>query len=80
MREPPRRLSMSALRAHSRRVGAASRLRGAWERVTVYLPVMLMALMALGTYWLARNTPALGIPEAQRPATHDPDYFMRGFR
>jgi lipopolysaccharide export system protein LptC len=79
MREPPRRLSMRALRAHSRRAGTASRLRGAWERVTVYLPVMLMALMALGTYWLARNTPALGIPEAQRPATHDPDYFMRGF-
>lgn len=54
-------------------------LRAAWERLTVYLPIMLMGLMAMGTYWLARNTPTLGVPEAQRPATHDPDYFMRGF-
>jgi lipopolysaccharide export system protein LptC len=54
-------------------------LRAAWERLTIYLPIMLMALMAMGTYWLARNTPTLGVPEAQRPATHDPDYFMRGF-
>ena len=54
-------------------------LRAAWERLSVYLPIMLMALMAMGTYWLARNTPALGVIEAQRPATHDPDYSMRGF-
>ncbi|MEO5669634.1 MAG: LPS export ABC transporter periplasmic protein LptC [Ramlibacter sp.] len=40
---------------------------------------MLMGLMALGTYWLARNTPALAPVEAQRAATHDPDYFMRRF-
>jgi len=54
-------------------------VRAAWERLSVYLPIMLMGLMAMGTYWLARNTPTLGVPEAQRPATHDPDYFMRGF-
>lgn len=51
-----------------------------WDRVAIYLPVMLMGLLALGTYWLARNTPAiLGAPEAERPLTHDPDYFMRNF-
>jgi len=54
-------------------------VRGAWERLAVYLPIILMGLMALGTYWLARNTPTLGTPEAQRAASHDPDYSMRRF-
>ncbi|MBK0391337.1 LPS export ABC transporter periplasmic protein LptC [Ramlibacter algicola] len=40
-----------------------------------------MGLLALGTYWLARNTPTfLGGSDTQRPVTHDPDYFMRGFQ
>jgi lipopolysaccharide export system protein LptC len=70
---------MSATQARSARVGIGALLRAAWERATVYLPIILMALMALGTYWLARNTPALGVAEPPRPVTHDPDYFMRGF-
>lgn len=51
----------------------------AWDRLSIYLPVILMAFMALGTYWLARNTPSFMAPGVQRPATHEPDYFMRGF-
>ena len=51
----------------------------AWDRVSTYLPVILMGLMALGTYWLARNTPSFAAPGAQRTLTHEPDYFMRGF-
>jgi lipopolysaccharide export system protein LptC len=54
-------------------------VRAAWDRTSVYLPVILMGLMALGTYWLARNTPPLAPAEAERPATHEPDYFMRRF-
>jgi lipopolysaccharide export system protein LptC len=54
--------------------------RRAWDRVAIYLPVILMGLMALGTYWLARNTPNfLGGADTQRRVTHEPDYFMRGF-
>jgi lipopolysaccharide export system protein LptC len=57
-------------------------LRGfgrAWDRITIYLPVILMGVLALGTYWLARSTP--GLPQALgiRAPTHDPDYFLRGF-
>nr|WP_275403467.1 LPS export ABC transporter periplasmic protein LptC [Ramlibacter algicola] len=49
--------------------------------MAIYLPVILMGLLALGTYWLARNTPTfLGGSDTQRPVTHDPDYFMRGFQ
>lgn len=55
-------------------------LRASWDRAATYLPVMLMGVMALGTYWLASNTPALlGAAETQRAPTHDPDYFMRNF-
>ncbi len=53
--------------------------RGAWDQVSIYLPIILMGLMALGTYWLARNTPVFSLPDAQRPARHEPDYYMRGF-
>lgn len=53
--------------------------RGAWDQVSIYLPIILMGLMALGTYWLARNTPVFGLPEVARPARHDPDYYMRDF-
>ena len=53
--------------------------RGAWNQVSIYLPIILMGLMALGTYWLARNTPMFSLPESARPARHEPDYYMRGF-
>ena len=59
--------------------GAWSLMRGGWERISIYLPIILMALMALGTYWLARNTPVVSLPDAARPARHDPDYYMRNF-
>lgn len=56
-----------------------SAVRGAWDRISVYLPIILMGLIALGTYWLARNTPTLGVIEAPAAPTHDPDTVMRGF-
>lgn len=63
------------------RVRAAWRwTRTTWDRAAMYLPVILMGVMALGTYWLARNTPAfMGGSESRRAPTHDPDYFMRDF-
>lgn len=54
-------------------------LRDGWERLSIYLPVLLMALLALGTYWLVRNAPTMVVPEGARPVRHDPDYFMRDF-
>lgn len=54
-------------------------VRAAWERLSLYLPVILMGVLALGTYWLVRSTPLLLLPEQEAPARHDPDYFMRKF-
>ena len=65
--------------ASVRKAQAWMLMRGGFDRASVYLPIILMGVLALGTYWLARNTPALGGPESQRAATHDPDYFMRRF-
>jgi len=53
--------------------------RAVWERASIYLPVILMGVLALGTYWLVRSTPALPAPEVQGLARHEPDYFMRQF-
>jgi len=54
-------------------------LRTGWERLSLYLPVVLMGLMALGTYWLVRSTPQLTAPESQAPVRHEADAFMRKF-
>lgn len=53
-------------------------MRAAWERLSLYLPVILMGVLALGTYWLVRSTPLLP-PEPTSPVQHEPDYFMRKF-
>ena len=50
-----------------------------WDRLSIYLPVMLMGLLALGTYWLVRITPAVSAPEPEQQVRHEPDYFMRTF-
>ncbi|MEO8119170.1 MAG: LPS export ABC transporter periplasmic protein LptC [Rhodoferax sp.] len=54
-------------------------VRVVWERLSLYLPIILMAMLALGTYWLVRSTPMLMQPEKEAPARHEPDYFMRNF-
>ena len=50
-----------------------------WDRASIYLPLLLMAVLALGTYWLVRNTPVFSASDVTREATHDADYFMRRF-
>jgi lipopolysaccharide export system protein LptC len=59
-----------------RMLNKASRV---WERTAIYIPVLLMGLLALGTYWLVRNTPASLLPESRRAVTAEPDYYMRKF-
>jgi lipopolysaccharide export system protein LptC len=50
---------------------------GLWERLSLYLPLAMMGFLAVGTYWLVRNTPAAYEAEAARPVNHEIDYFMR---
>ena len=50
-----------------------------WDRLSLYLPIGLMGLVALGTYWLVQRTPVNRVPTAATVARHEPDYFMKGF-
>jgi lipopolysaccharide export system protein LptC len=47
--------------------------------VLAYLPLILMALLALATWWLVRNTPRPDEPGTPAAVRHEPDYTMQGF-
>jgi lipopolysaccharide export system protein LptC len=57
-------------------MNALQRVLGA---LTVYLPVGVLALLALGSYFLARNTPGTWVAPTVAAPRHVPDYFMRDF-
>lgn len=63
---------------------AASRPPSPWhqrvrELLATYLPLLLMLTLALGTWWLVRNTPkADAVPDAAAPPG-EPDYTMDRF-
>lgn len=44
-----------------------------------YLPLLLMGLLALGTWWLVRHTPARPVVSAAPQVRHEPDYEMSQF-
>lgn len=50
-----------------------------WDRTAMYMPLLMMGALALGTYWLVRNTPTFSAPEAVKEVMHEVDYFMQDF-
>ena len=50
---------------------------GQW--ISAYLPLLLMALLALGTWWLVQNTPRGDAVRPEAVARHEPDYTMQSF-
>jgi lipopolysaccharide export system protein LptC len=50
-----------------------------WDKVSLYLPVLLMGLLALGTWWLVRNAPMPLATSAPKVAPDQPDYSMKNF-
>ncbi|GAA3987608.1 LPS export ABC transporter periplasmic protein LptC [Comamonas faecalis] len=53
--------------------------RRAADRLGAYLPIALMGVLALGTWWLVRNAPQPQPVAAPKPPAHVPDYTMHGF-
>ncbi|MFN4359696.1 MAG: LPS export ABC transporter periplasmic protein LptC [Hylemonella sp.] len=53
--------------------------RLAWDRLSIYLPLLLMGVLALGTYWLVRSTPLFEPDAPQQAQRRDPDYLMERF-
>jgi lipopolysaccharide export system protein LptC len=49
------------------------------DRLSLYLPVLLMGVMAMATYWLVRATPGPSAVVHKLAPQHEPDYSMRGF-
>jgi lipopolysaccharide export system protein LptC len=59
---------------------ALSMLRQLWFRASQYLPFLVMLLLALGTWWLASNSPTGSAPTlTDAQPKHEPDYEMRDF-
>jgi lipopolysaccharide export system protein LptC len=61
-----------------------SRTRLPWHQrllqvLSSYLPILLMALLALFTWWLVKNSPGIDGPRAKKPVRHEPDYTMQTF-
>ncbi len=50
-----------------------------FELASSYLPLLMMALLALGTWWLVKNTPLADVVRTAAPLRHEPDYEMRDF-
>jgi len=49
------------------------------ESMMAYLPLLLMVLLALGTWLIAKNTPGLLAPSAPAAVKHEPDYTLDHF-
>jgi len=65
-------------------VGAPARRALPWRLrlrrwLSAWLPLLIMATLAAGSWWLVKNTPLLGGPATTAPLRHDPDYTMRNF-
>jgi lipopolysaccharide export system protein LptC len=49
------------------------------DAASTYLPLLLMAALALGTWWLVKNTPLFENERELAPVRHEPDYTMTQF-
>jgi lipopolysaccharide export system protein LptC len=49
------------------------------DLVSAYLPLLMMALLASGTWWLVRNAPGVEGPQPAAAPRHEADYTMTSF-
>lgn len=49
------------------------------ESSLAYLPLLLMTVLALGTWLIAKNTPGLLAPKVAEAVVHEPDYTVDRF-
>jgi len=64
----------AALRRHSARL-----LKRTWDQASLYLPVILMGVLALGSYWIIGRSPAPAAPPAERAPVQGPGATMQDF-
>lgn len=56
-----------------------ARFRRSLDRLTLYVPLIIMALIALGSWWLVRSIPELLPNDPNRPVRTEPDYRLEKF-
>lgn len=61
-----------------------ARVEQPWPRrlrdaLSAYLPLLLMVLLALATWWLVKNSPRPPSTDGERPPSTAPDYTMTDF-
>lgn len=56
-----------------------ARLRRTLDSLTLYVPLMVMATLALGSWWLVRSMPELMPTTTDRPLRTEPDYRLQNF-
>lgn len=56
-----------------------ARLHRTLDSLTLYLPLIVMAILALGSWWLVRSMPELMPTTTDRPLRTEPDYRLENF-
>ena len=56
-----------------------TRVRRTLDRLTIYLPLFLFAILALGSWWLVRSVPELTPPGLDPQLRQDPDFRLDQF-
>ncbi len=73
---PPAALGPAAGRQPRPRLPWHLRLR---EQLSSYLPLLVMALLVLASWWLVKNSPRPLAPAEERAVSNEPDYTMAQF-
>jgi len=55
------------------------KLRRLLDALSLYLPMIVLALLACGSWWLVRSMPSLSSPPTHKPVRQDPDYRLSDF-
>lgn len=50
-----------------------------WDKTSMYLPILLMGLLAMVSYWVVSLTPSAELPAPERAVSQAPDSIMRDF-
>lgn len=54
-------------------------LAALWDKTSIYLPVVLMGLLALVSYWVVSLSPSAELPAPERVVSQAPESIMRDF-
>lgn len=50
-----------------------------WDQITLYLPLGVMLVLAMGSWWLVRSMPLIREDNGPRPERTEPDYTLGRF-